>query len=53
MRASPRLRRRTNCHMLDILLRLSDQRGDAYCLHAEDARLPLEQGLPFQACRIV
>lgn len=37
----------TNGHLSAVFRRLSGQRGDAYCSHAEDARLAFAQGLQF------
>ncbi|CAL5221331.1 g3506 [Coccomyxa viridis] len=37
----------TNVHLSAIFRRLSGQRGDAYCSHADDTRLAFAQGLEF------
>ena len=37
----------TNVHLSAIFCRLSGQRGDAYCSHADDVKLAFAQGLDF------
>ena len=37
----------TNEHLSVIFCRLSGQRGDAYCSHADDVKLAFAQGLDF------
>ena len=37
----------TNVHLSAIFRKLSGQRGDAYCSHADDNRLAFAQGLEF------
>ena len=40
-----------NVHLSAIFCRLSGQRGDAYCSHADDVKLAFAQGLGFHVRR--
>ena len=41
----------TNEHLSAIFCKLSGQRGDAYCSHADDVKLAFAQGLDFHVRR--